>query len=664
MPIRPLIATLLLLALSPLAAQDAEDPIDALVEQERIRKIVETAFSDVVEARIKFRDDTAFVEAYTDIAHRLGTADPAVIPLLANEAMLADPATFYLATYALALQGTPEAVEALYASVERAENDDSSFAVERKAQLVWGLAVAGDVGALEVASNGRHDATGSGVYRSVSLLEAAAMLTAPRSLSILNQELSQTELTLPETSRRTLLALQAVSRIGHPSSLPVLLRHLRSESKLARMWAVSGLGHYSQPSSVDALMSALHDKHPPVSANAARSLSLLRPTDRFAQIVEQLADIVDPAARGHLYTTLAAIDPDAALPLLSEFARARPTPERLSICKAVTPIQADSVLDLLIDQIGDPDLKVASCALRALSRHETPRARRVLIRAIGSPYWTIAQQASKLCADEGVDDAAPVIRERLLKREFPQVLNDPMKKNQAEWLLDQLVRLGDLEAIPELEAAVEVQRAPSTVAKLKESVMRLRAVKEAGKKRKSWEEMAFHDDPALRRTAYANVGRVMRPDVAAEILVRAFGRLEPDEGELVLKSLAEIDSEASQELVEKILTAPEYQRPDLYAVRDVAAWAARRYGGERMAAVLERSIELRQGRDFRPMIYYALLRGADAAPLIQRFLAPRMRFKTTYRGLEYLYLRRLLLALERGHSLRFADLPPRRIQLI
>ena len=111
MHVRSLIATLILLVPRALAAQDADDPLDALVEQERIRKIVESAFSDVYQARVDYRDDTAFVEAYTDIVMRLGEADPAVIPLLANEAILGDPSTFYLATYALGLQGTPEAID-------------------------------------------------------------------------------------------------------------------------------------------------------------------------------------------------------------------------------------------------------------------------------------------------------------------------------------------------------------------------------------------------------------------------------------------------------------------------------------------------------------------------------------------------------------------------
>ena len=46
------IATVVLLLCAPAGqAQDPEDPLQALVEQERVRAMVEKAFDDVVDAR-------------------------------------------------------------------------------------------------------------------------------------------------------------------------------------------------------------------------------------------------------------------------------------------------------------------------------------------------------------------------------------------------------------------------------------------------------------------------------------------------------------------------------------------------------------------------------------------------------------------------------------
>ena len=99
----------LLLSFTPGRTQEASDPVQALLEQERIRKLVESALASVTEARGLYLDDTAFVEAYTDIAYELGTADSGVIPLLANETLQADPGTFFFASYALSFHAAPEA---------------------------------------------------------------------------------------------------------------------------------------------------------------------------------------------------------------------------------------------------------------------------------------------------------------------------------------------------------------------------------------------------------------------------------------------------------------------------------------------------------------------------------------------------------------------------
>lgn len=658
MRIRPAAAVFLLLAVVPVGAQAPDDPLNELIEQERIRAIVEAGFNGVKEARIDYANDTAFVEAYTDLAYSLGTADPGVIPLLANEAMQGDPQTFYLATYALAWQATPEAITALYAAVERAEDDDSAFALARKSQLIWALAAAGDPNAVVAADAGRHLVGDQGSYRATSTLEAAAMMTVPDSLAILNKELMEEELPAPEERTRTLYALRAIGRIGHPTSLPALLHWAASDSVLARIEAVHGLGLQTTESAADALFAALHDEHPTVAASAALALAVQLPAGRFQKVAEQLATTSDPIARGALYETLAGLDPQGAIPILARYASASDSGERVKLCQAASSALSTEALDLIIEQVGDREKQAGVCALNALIKFDTARSRRVVVHAIDSPNWPLALTASRLAADAGLSDAVETIRRRLVKREFPQLLRDASERPRAEWLLEQLTRLEGIQAIPDIEAALESQVQATLVKKLELAAKSLRAIRDAGDDLQKWEALSTDEDPDLRKVAYNHLGRGLHPRADAKILARALARVEPSEGLTILAQLGAIDDDESRAVLERVLTSPEYQRPELYAFRDMAAWSARRLGGERMRAALLRSITIRHGRDVRPIIYYALLSGADAIPLIEQLMPTRLRFSAVFRGKEYDLLRRLLLALAQGRSLAHLDLPP------
>ena len=660
MRVRSCLLVCLLLAVRPLAAQDPADPLSELVAQERLRSIVEEAYASVTEARITYPDDTAFVEAYTDIAWELGQVDPGIVPLLANEAMQGDPTTFYLAVYGLALQRTPEAIASLYEAIERAENDDSGFARTRKAQLVWALAVAGDVRALSVADAGRHLVGDFGMVRGTSTLEMAAIARTPESVELLNAELLEAGLPQPEDRLRTLYALRAIQRIGHPSSLQALLRWIQSDSSMGRVEAVQGLGYLRDAKATEALFTALSDDHPSVRTLAARAIALQSPAGKFEAIAEALGK-AEPQPRAELYGTLVALDPVAALPILTRYAPSPNGAERIAICKAASTIGIPA-MDLLIQQVADPAMQAGVCAIEALARLDSPRARRVVIRAVDSPNWPLALTASRLAADRRWFDAGETMRRRLEKREFPKMLRDHKDRRWSEWLIRQLTRLEDLAAIPLFEQALETQREPLLREALETALRKLHAVREAADDLEKWEALATGEDEELRRIAYRHLGRGLHGDGDATLLRLALSRAEPEEGAAILDELGGIDSDVSRDVVERILTAPEYQRPELYALRDMAAWSARRLGGERMTAALRKSIKIRHARDVRPIVYYALLSGAAAIPLIESVLPARMRFNTAFKGREHDTLRKLIIALADGRTLDALDRPPTEIK--
>ena len=655
------VACVLLLPASSRGAQDPADPVQAIIEQERIRVLVESAFARVAEERSLHSDPTAFVEAYTDIAYELGTAEPAVVPLLANEALQADPTTFYFAAYALAFQATPEAIEALYAALERADGEQSSFAIARKAYLVWALASAGDVRGLRLADQGRHSVGEKSPYLRMSVIEAATILTAPESIELLHGELSAEDVAPSEELRRTMLSIRALGRVGDPSSLPILLKLLKSQSVLNRMEAAKALALYPSETAVDALFEAVGDQESSVSSYAAHSLVSLLPRGRFDDVAKRLETTTSPPARKALYELLARLDGPAAVPLLMRYTKTPDSAERRAVFAAAAVIRSPDVLDLLIHGLADPDGGVGNTVVRALAEHDHPRANRVLLQAIVSPRWSVAQNASLLAVQKRLPGAGEPIRRRLLKAELPKLTRNSSERPAAEWLLDRLVEYEDVAALAGLEESLGLQHDPVLMERMETAIRQLKAARDAGEDLEKWKALAFDDDPAIRMTAYRHLGRDADADAAAKILAMAFGRVEPAEGEKILDRISTLDSDESRELVERVLTSSQYQRPELYSMRNNAAWAARRLGGERMRAALRRSIEMRHGRDVAPVVYYTLLSGKEAIPLIEPLIVTRMRFNTITRGKEYRHLRELLSKLKLGHRLDYTDVSPGRL---
>ena len=228
----------------------------------------------------------------------------------------------------------------------------------------------------------------------------------------------------------------------------------------------------------------------------------------------------------------------------------------------------------------------------------------------------------------------------------------------AEGLLDLLVELEDVAVLDGLEEALGVQRDGLLLQQLETAIRQLKAARDAGEDPDKWKALAFHEDAGIRMTAYWHFARSSDADAAAKVLAMAFGRVEPAEGESILDLIAQLDSNESRAVIERVLTSEQYQRPELHSMRDTAAWAARRLGGGRMQAALRRSIEMRHGRDVRTIIYYALLSGKEAIPMIEEFIATRMRFSAVTRGNEYVHLRKMLLKLTLDLPLDYTDLPP------
>ena len=92
--------------------------------------------------------------------------------------------------------------------------------------------------------------------------------------------------------------------------------------------------------------------------------------------------------------------------------------------------------------------------------------------------------------------------------------------------------------------------------------------------------------------------------------------------------------------------------------REMAAWSARRLGGDRMVQALIDSAERRDGRDPYTLFYLAVLSGEEALPVIERHRVPRMRYLKWTRMFELEYLDWITRQIRSGRSIERLDVAP------
>jgi HEAT repeat protein len=303
---------------------------------------------------------------------------------------------------------------------------------------------------------------------------------------------------------------------------------------------------------------------------------------------------------------------------------------------------------------------VRACA--ALGKLGTPEALALLTSAIGAPEWVRAQSVIETLIEIEHADAAPRIAARLLDGELAGVVDDPRLRSRVEILLRALVELRYAGPLERLAAATERQIDAALVRMLNRSLEQLRLIKEIDDDVDRWLAASRSEDEAVRLLAYGRLAEIGDPRAAGPLAER-FGRTEPAEGVEILRTMASLDSPGSRELVRRVLTAPAFDGVRYMPLREMAAWAAKRYGGDEMVALLRLAVERQEGRDAKVLIYLALLDGRATLPVLERWRIPRMRYLRWGRGLEQEKLDWVARELVAGRSLDSVDQPPERLNL-
>jgi HEAT repeat protein len=627
-----------------------------LIEQERVRAEVQAAF-ELLYRKTETSDEKS--DNYNRALDHIEQIGPAAIPLLIGELEQGLPYNFAFVSVALGRFGTPEVEQAFRDAIAVAETQDMEFAANKKGWACYGLASMGVAEAVDLLNRGRHLSAKRPVHGDMTMLEAAALFTAPESIPLLHAQLVRyDESDDPEIARERRFVLKALRRIGDPSSIPKIIPLLHDADPAIRRAAADALHVYDTSEAVAALMQLLKDeKVGHVRFAAAWSLEQVLPSDRLSEFVERLSSETETSVRGVLYRIIVRIAGPDALELLRPYL-GRPDPaDRADLLAALSIGRLEGALPMFRAGIGDDNNKVMLHAVSGLGRLGSERAHRALIEQLGSSRWLAAREALHYLALEGDTRAtAPVVR-RLLDRELRGVVHDPYIRERVYFLGDGLVDLNFSERPEDWAPAVSRQRDGNLVVYLEQLDARLDALETCGDELDCWKERLASTDAEVRKLAIRRVGELGGP-AAAEALGAVFGRVDVDDGAEILRALGTIDDPASRTLIERVLASPIFDPAVRAPLREMAAWSARRLGGEDMARALRESARRRTGEDVFTLIYLAQLEGRDAIPLLEDLRITRMRHPRWTLSDEMELLDKLVRELRAGRTIEAFDVAP------
>jgi HEAT repeat protein len=646
-------------ALAPAFTQAASPGEQALVERERARAEIESIVADLYRPAPPGTENR-FHEAS---ARLIAIGEPAV-PFMVSEVDEPSAATFNIAAYVLGSIGTPEARDALRKAVARAESDGGKFGAARKIWAIYGLALAGDEEAVRLLDQGLWVGPNELMDR-VGLVELAAVLTAPRSVPILLEELQRYR--DDETNQpRLIYALRALRLIADPATFEPVASFLGHERWQLRLEATRALAELDDPRVVDRLFATLDDPQVDVREAAAKGLASLKPFDRTRDVLARLETEKATAVRIPLYHLLGESGDEHVLEAFRSHWGRPDYLDRAAILHGVADIGSRKGLDLLVKGLHDADGSVALVAIDGLTRLGGSEARDALLSALRSPSRGLVDTAIGSLAQLGDSQAAPRIARFLFEGYLAQPVTDPQRITTIRAASEAFVKLHYTAALPGLRKAAQAQLdagVQSQIAFYLQGVVRqLTDIERFGNRAKKWVEALASDDEPVLHVAITRLTEIGGP-VAAEGLIAAFPGADTDDRFEILRAIATLRSRKAVPLIERLLLDPEYDARKLRHLRAMAAWAARRIGGPEMADLLGRSVERRQGLDIGVLTYLAQLRGREAVPVLQRYRVSRLRDIRFDRGYEVDRIDWLIRELRAGRSIASLDRPPDEIAL-
>jgi hypothetical protein len=485
--------------------------------------------------------------------------------------------------------------------------------------------------------------------------------TAPESVDHLEKQLAKFNSENDNRYSQRVILIKAIGHASGPNSRKLLIHLLREEHPILARQAAYGLGEDDSPEARAALLAALETPDIRVRRAVTLALSENLPVGHLELPVARLKVEDNSIVRGALYKMIArAGGAQYTDVLLEQWGREDPF-DRMRLVQFLPLLDHGKVLPILQQALRDPEGQVSVAAAVALADLGSPDAVQTLIASVSSGFWTLATTAIDQLVRINETRAAGPIASRMIEVEMADVVTDPRRRMRIEKLGDALVALGGTERMEALGEAAARQKDGYLVEYLERQVKLLQTMDDNGSKTKLWLEALASPDEDIRMLAYdffAGHGNAK----TARAMVDMFGRVEPEEGLAILRAVGHVDCDATRELIERVLTAPEFDVYERAGLRDMAAWNARLIGGEPMRALLERAVDRRDGRDTHPLVYFAALAGADSIPVLDRYRKQRMKYITWKRGDEMKKLDWIERELNHGRSIASVDLPPQQLK--
>ncbi|HEX5044528.1 MAG TPA: HEAT repeat domain-containing protein [Candidatus Polarisedimenticolaceae bacterium] len=650
-----LLTVAVLTAVVPASASSAppapSSEVSDLVEREKVRAAVEAILTD-----LQTPGESGELQ-FQNVADRFLMLGPPVIPYLVNELDRQDPATFHEAAYALGhLQG--EGVEeALRKAVERLTAEEANkMKRAMKGSAVYALAMHGVPDLLDLMLSGKEPVGRMPWMEGVPLLEIATVVGG-REVTL--QLLARLDAIRQDPARGMdlMAAVQALAAGRQPEVQAKLLSLLEDERTQVRIGALTALGLCGDPAVVDPVLAHLDAGNVIERQAAADALLPLRPLGKEKAVLARLETETDGSVRGQLYVVLAELMGEGALEAFVSHWKRPDGLDRSWMMRAADRMRSPKAANLLRGGLQDSDARVVSAAMEGLAHLPGPGPADTLLALLLDPREPVSRDAVRLLGIRRERRAGGRIAQMLLQElATPSRMAVGDRRDRFRVLGEALVELQFTAVSPDLVKALEKEQDPELRAYLLDVAHRLDALKENGDDRAKWAALLKSDDGGLRHLARVRLGALGGAE-AARALTAAFGRDLGEDREL-LGELGRTGSAEAAPLLEKVLKEAAYDPLALRPLRDGAAYGARLLGGPRMVEALRVSVERRQGRDGLVLVYYALLAGKDAVPLLRQVRAPSLTWYEWNRGKDLERLDYMLRRLEAGLPITTLDEAP------
>ncbi|HZN55907.1 MAG TPA: HEAT repeat domain-containing protein [Candidatus Polarisedimenticolaceae bacterium] len=647
-------ATAAALAFGSLAAQTTPPPTpEQLAARERVRPRVDAIWKELKTPADPSRERPRLFWETTDALIALG---PDVVPFLASEVDLMDPQTFAFSAYALGRIGGADAEAALRKAVRSADARGGRFGQACKRFALFGLALIGTPDVFDLAQNG-EEAQDVEMIVDLPLMVHMAILIGPAAIPVLEKQLD-TYASDPTMAVKLQHTLRAIGRAGDASLLPKVLPLLSHASPGVRAQAADALSRIAPPATCEKIMPLLADTTQRQNYVVADAIGRWKPEPCYKAMLARLEVETNAEVRAQLYYAITGIAGEASLDVLRAYLQTSDFLDRTLVVDAIGRVGSKKGLNMLRVMLGDMSGNTSERALEAIAEIGGEGAIDTLLAATSDRRRLIAFSACRLLTELGVKKAAPRIASNLLDL-VREPVGDLSLRPAILDFSNALVALGYTDPLDDVKKAAEVQSDPEIRESLASCARRLELLKRNGEDVAAWTAASTGPQEETRRLAERRLAQIGSPAAVAALEARtARPDLPASERAQILHEIGEARAAGAAAIVERHLAEPAFDAAEMHDARADAAWAARRIGGDRMAAALRASAVRREGRDFATVIYLAVLEKAAALDTLRTLHARRLRYPEPRFGREEKQLDGILWDLAAGRAPTLYDVTP------